>query len=102
MVCLSDLYLLLFKAYISQVFTYDQILLIGADLKNFHFDRVMLTTEITYALADWIIEWRKFRNEDPTLDECLKFVEWKASNYNLTESDRMIVESILIYETEKI
>ena len=60
----------------------------------------MLTTKITYALADWIIKWRKCRNEDPTLDDCLKFVEWKNENYNLTDSDRMIVESILIYETE--
>ena len=60
----------------------------------------MLTTEITYALADWIREWRKCRNENPSLDDCIKFAEWKIENYKLTESDLMIVESILLYETE--
>jgi len=62
----------------------------------------MLTTKITYVLANWIKEWRKCRNEDPTLDDCLKFVEWKSDNYNLIDSDWMIFEKILIYETEKI
>ena len=61
----------------------------------------MLTTKITYALADWIREWRKFRNEDPSLDECVKFAEWKIENYKLTDRDRMIIESILLYETEE-
>ena len=41
----------------------------------------MLTTKITYALADWIREWRKFRNEDPSLYDCIKFAEWKIGNY---------------------
>ena len=61
----------------------------------------MLTTKITYALADWIREWRKSRDEDPTLDDCIKFAEWKIENYKLTDSDRIIVESILLYETEE-
>ena len=61
----------------------------------------MLTTKITYALADWIREWRKCRNEDPSLDDCIKFAEWKIENYKLTDSDRMIIESILLYETEE-
>ena len=61
----------------------------------------MLTTKITYALADRIREWRKFRNEDPSLDDCIKFAEWKIENYKLTDSDRIVVESILLYETEE-
>ena len=61
----------------------------------------MLTTKITYALADWIREWRKCRNSDPSLDDCIKFIEWKIENYELKESDRLIVESILLYETEE-
>ena len=60
----------------------------------------MLTTKITYALADWIREWRKCRNEDPSLDDCLKFVNWKIENYKISNSDRTIIESILLYETE--
>ena len=61
----------------------------------------MLTKKITYALADWIREWQKCRNEPPSIDDCIKFAEWKIENYKLTESDRMIVESILLYETEE-
>ena len=61
----------------------------------------MLTTKITYALADWIREWKKYRNANPSLDDCIKFAEWKIGNYKLTESDRIIIESILLYETEE-
>ena len=61
----------------------------------------MLTTKITYALADWIREWRKCRNEDPSLDDCIKFAECKIENYKLTDSDQIIIESILLYETEE-
>ncbi len=60
----------------------------------------MLTTKITYSLADWIREWRKCRNQNPSIDECIKFVEWKLENYKLKDSDRIIIESILLYETE--
>ena len=61
----------------------------------------MLTTKITYALADWIREWHKCRNEYPSLNDCIKFSEWKIENYKLTDSDLMIIESILLYETEE-
>ena len=61
----------------------------------------MLTTKITYALADWIREWRKCRNVNPSLEDCIKFTEWKIENNELTDGDRMIIESILLYETEE-
>ena len=61
----------------------------------------MLTTKITYALADWIREWRKCRNANPSIDDCIKFVEWKMENYKLKDSDRILIESILLYETEE-
>tara|TARA_Y100000746_G_scaffold69985_1_gene58313 strand:+ start:28 stop:216 length:189 start_codon:yes stop_codon:yes gene_type:complete len=60
----------------------------------------MLTTKVTYALADWIREWRKCRNENPSIENCIKFVEWKIENYKLKDSDLTIIESILLYETE--
>ncbi len=60
----------------------------------------MLTTKVTYALADWIREWRKCRNENPSIENCIKFVEWKIENYKLQDSDLTIIESILLYETE--
>ena len=60
----------------------------------------MLTTKITFALADWIREWRKYRDENPSIDECIKFVEWKLEDYKVSDSDKRIIESILLYESE--
>ena len=60
----------------------------------------MLTTKVTYALAYWIRVWRKYRNENPSIENCIKFVEWKIGNYKLKDSDLTIIESILLYETE--
>ena len=60
----------------------------------------MLTTKITFALADWIREWRKCRDKNPSIDECVKFVQWKLEDYKLSDSDKRIIESILLYESE--
>ena len=50
----------------------------------------MLTTKITFALADWIREWRKCRDKNPSIDECVKFVEWKLEDYKLSDSNRFV------------
>ena len=60
----------------------------------------MLTTKITFALVDWIREWRKCRDKNPSIDECVKFVQWKLEDYKLSDSDKRIIESILLYESE--
>ena len=60
----------------------------------------MLTTKITFALADWIRELRKCWDKNPSIDECLKFVEWKLEDYKLSDSDKRIIESILLYESQ--
>ena len=62
----------------------------------------MLTTKITYALADWIREWRKCRKENPSLDDCIKFTEWKIENYELTDGDRIIIDSIYSKKLKKV
>ena len=54
----------------------------------------MLTTKITFALADWIREWRKCRDKNPSIDECVKFVEWKLEDYKLSDSDKRIIEAM--------
>ena len=59
----------------------------------------MLTTKITFALADWIREWRKCRDENPSIDECVKFFQQKLEDYKLSDSDKRIIESILLYES---
>ena len=54
--------------------------------------------KITLALADWIREWRKCLDKNPSIDACVKFVEWKLEDYKLTDSDKRMIESILLYE----
>ena len=60
----------------------------------------MLSTKINFVLADWIREWRKCRDNNPSIDEFVKFVEWKLKDYKLSDSDKRIIESILLYESE--
>ena len=60
----------------------------------------MLTTNITFALADWIREWRKCLDHNPSIDDFIKFVEWKLKEYKISDSDKRIIESILLYESE--
>ena len=50
----------------------------------------MITTKITFALADWIREWRKCRDKNPSIDKCVKFVQWKLENYKLSNIDKRI------------
>ncbi len=60
----------------------------------------MLTQKISFALSDWIREGRKCRDKNPSIDECVKFVQWKLEDYKLSDSDKIIIESILLYESE--
>ena len=39
-------------------------------------------------------------NKNPSIDECVKFVQWKLEDYKLSDSDKRIIESILLYESE--
>ena len=59
----------------------------------------MLTTKITFDLADWIREFRKCWDKNPSIEQCIKFIEWKLEDYKISDSDRRIIESILLYES---
>tara|TARA_B100000945_G_C20160021_1_gene492712 strand:+ start:364 stop:558 length:195 start_codon:yes stop_codon:yes gene_type:complete len=61
----------------------------------------MLNTKVTYALADWIQEWIRIRKQSPSIDDCIKFVDWKIGNYVLNENDKIQIEAILLYETSE-
>ena len=51
----------------------------------------MLITKISFALADRIRELRKCLDKNTSIDECIKFVEWKLEDYKVTDSDRRII-----------
>ena len=59
----------------------------------------MLTTKINFVLADWIREWRKYRDKNPSIYECVKFVQWKLKDYKFSDCDKRIIEPILRYES---
>ena len=61
----------------------------------------MLTTKITFALADWIREWRKCRDKNPSIDECVKFVQWKLEDYKLSDSDKSKGSLKIILQVKK-
>ena len=58
----------------------------------------MLTTKITYELAEWIKEWIKARKISPSIENCISFVDYKTGDYQLTEIDKINIEAILLYE----
>ena len=60
----------------------------------------MLATKITFAFADWISAWRKCRDKNTSIDDCIKFAKLQLKDYKLTDSDKRIIESILLYESE--
>ena len=60
----------------------------------------MLTTKITFAFAHWIREWRKCRDKNPSINEFVKFVEWKLEDFTLSDSENRVIESIFLYESE--
>ena len=59
-----------------------------------------LTSKITFALVDWIREWHKCGDKNPSIDACVIFVQWKMEDYKLSDSNKRIIESILLYESE--
>ena len=61
----------------------------------------MLNTKLTYALAEWIREWMRIRNENPSIEDCIKFVDWKIGDKILNENDKIQIEAILLYETSE-
>ena len=54
----------------------------------------MLTTKITFALGDWIREWRKCRDKNPFIDEFVKCLKYKLEYYKFSDNDKRIIESI--------
>ena len=55
------------------------------------------STKITFALADWIREWRKCWDKNAPIDEGIKFVKWKLEDYKLSDIDKRTIETILLY-----
>ena len=57
----------------------------------------MLNTDEASALANWIQNWKKTYKENPKLNECITWFEWKYQDRELTSSDKSSIATILRY-----
>ena len=55
----------------------------------------MLNTDEVHALAKWIQEWKKTYKDNPNLNECITWFEWKYEEKELSLSDKTLISIIL-------
>ena len=61
----------------------------------------MLNTDKVSTLANWIQNWKKTYKENPKLNECITWFEWKYQDRELTSSDKSSIATILRYNSEE-
>ena len=61
----------------------------------------MLNTDEASALTNWIQNWKKTYKENPKLNECITWLEWKHQDRELTSSDKSSIATILRYNSEE-
>jgi len=61
----------------------------------------MLNTDEANALAKWIQTWKKTYQENPQLNECITWFEWKYKDKELSQSDKISISLILKYNSEE-
>ena len=61
----------------------------------------MLNTDEASELANWIQNWKKTYKENPKLNECITWFEWKYQDRELTSSDKSSIATILRYNSEE-
>ena len=55
----------------------------------------MLNTDEVHALAKWIQDWKKTYKDNPNLNECITWFEWKYEEKELSLSDKSLISNIL-------
>ena len=61
----------------------------------------MLNTDEAKALAKWIQNWKNTYKENPKLNECITWFEWKYEDKELSASDKISISMILKYNSEE-
>ena len=61
----------------------------------------MLSTEEAHSLAKWIQNWKKTYRENPKINECITWFEWKYKDKQLSKRDKNSIETILGYNSEE-
>ena len=61
----------------------------------------MLDINEADSLAKWIRNWKKTYGENPNINECHTWFEWKYKDKELSPSDKISIETILKYNSEE-
>ena len=61
----------------------------------------MLNTDEAKALAKWIQNWKNTYKENPKLNECITWFEWKYKDKELSPIDKSSISTILKYNSEE-
>ena len=62
----------------------------------------MLNTDEANSLGKWIQNWKKTYGENPKINECITWFEWKYKDKkNLSSVDKDSIATILKYNSEK-
>jgi len=61
----------------------------------------MINTDEVYALAKWIQNWKNTYKENPSINECITWFEWKFEDKELSPGDKNEIETILRCNSEK-
>ena len=61
----------------------------------------MLNISEANSLAKWIQSWKKTYRENPKINECITWFEWKFRERILSQSDKNSILTILEYNSEE-
>tara|TARA_B100000579_G_scaffold413327_1_gene405867 strand:+ start:450 stop:635 length:186 start_codon:yes stop_codon:yes gene_type:complete len=61
----------------------------------------MLGKDEAHSLAKWIQDWKKTYRENPKINECITWFEWKYKDKKLSLSDKNFIATILRYNSEE-
>ena len=61
----------------------------------------MIDDKKAAALGKWIQQWKRTYKENPSLDECVTWFEWRFMNKNLSKNDEESIKIILKFNSEE-
>tara|TARA_B100000965_G_scaffold6553_1_gene5161 strand:- start:687 stop:869 length:183 start_codon:yes stop_codon:yes gene_type:complete len=60
----------------------------------------MIDIEKANDLTKWIQQWKKTYEENPSLEECFTWFEWRFKTKELSTIDKNYIRNILNYNSE--
>tara|TARA_Y100001978_G_C23587551_1_gene382128 strand:+ start:303 stop:488 length:186 start_codon:yes stop_codon:yes gene_type:complete len=61
---------------------------------------MMFDTEKALALTRWIKEWKNTYGENPSLEECITWIEWKFEDNILSDKEKIKIETLLNFSKD--